>query len=257
MSRTVTTLFDTREEADWALYELSREVSLAHGEVIDRSPEGTSALARADLNADERAACERDMAAGEYMLLAQVNRGESSEHILEVLERIVRARDEALDAPRHEPPIAMPAPHGAVAEERIPIVEEELRVGKREVVRGGARVHARVEEHPVVEEIELIEERATLERRPATRRLEESELEAGGLLRERVIEISQIREEAVVTKEAFVREEVLVKKSIERRTEQIRERVRRTEVETERLQAGDDRSAFPEFGSGDDTNGRI
>jgi stress response protein YsnF len=148
------------------------------------------------------------------------------------------------------------APHAAaapvreeLAEERIPIVEEELRIGTREVVRGGARVHAHVEEHPVQQEVELLAEHTSVERRPTTRKLSEEELERGGLLRERVIEISEMREEAVVSKQAFVREELIVKKTIERRVERIDETVRRTEVETERLPGGESRPAFSGFAS--------
>jgi uncharacterized protein (TIGR02271 family) len=137
---------------------------------------------------------------------------------------------------------------GALAEETIPIVEEELRVGTREVARGGARVHAHVEQVPVQQDIELIEEHARVERRPATRTLSEAELQAGDLLRERVIEIAQVREEAVITKEAFVREEVVVSKSVERRVERIDDTVRRTEVEVDRLEGGGDRPAFSGLG---------
>jgi hypothetical protein len=140
---------------------------------------------------------------------------------------------------------------GQVAEERIPILEEELRIGKREVLRGGARVHARVAEHPVREEVELLAEHTSVERRPATRRLSEEELEQGGLLRERVIEISEMREEAVVSKEAFVREELLVRKTIERRTEVVEETLRRTEVEAERFSGAESRPALSGFGAAD------
>jgi stress response protein YsnF len=151
---------------------------------------------------------------------------------------------------RVEDPAAAPAapaaaaPAETVIEERVPIVEEELRIGTREVLRGGARVHAHVEEHPVREAVELLAEHTSIERRPAGRRLSEEELEQGGLLRERVIEISEMREEAIVSKEAFVREEVIVKKTVERRTEMIEETVRRTEVEAERLPGPEHRPAL-------------
>ena len=140
-------------------------------------------------------------------------------------------------------------PQAPAEEQRIPIVEEELRIGKREVVRGGARVHASIIERPVREEIELASERTSVERRPAGRKLSEEELEAGGLLRERTIEISEMREEAVISKEAFVREELVVKKTVERRTETIDETVRHTEVQAERLPPGGDRPAFGGFAS--------
>lgn len=121
------------------------------------------------------------------------------------------------------------------AEERIPMIEEELRVGKREVVRGRSRVRTFVAEVPVQEQVELIYEETHLKRRPVNRRLSDEEVEQGGLLQERVIEITEMGEEAVVTKEAFVREELVVTKSVHRRVERIDETVRRTEVETERL----------------------
>jgi stress response protein YsnF len=122
------------------------------------------------------------------------------------------------------------------AEERVPVVEEELRIGTRSVLRGGARVHSYVEEVPVVEEIELLEERTRVERRPVNRQLTEEEIVASGLLQDRVVEITQMREEAVLTKQAFVREELVVKKTVERRVEQVRDTVRRTAVEVERLE---------------------
>jgi stress response protein YsnF len=130
-------------------------------------------------------------------------------------------------------PVAEPAPQ---AEERIPVMEEALRVGTRSVVRGGARVHSFMEEVPVTEEVELIEESTSVERRPVGRLISEEEIAASGLLQNRVVEITTMREEPVLTKESVVREELVVKKTIERRVEQIHETVRRTAVEVERLE---------------------
>jgi stress response protein YsnF len=122
-----------------------------------------------------------------------------------------------------------------MSEERIPIVQEEMLVGTREVVRGGARVRTRVEQSSVMEDIELIEELLRTDVRPANRLVGDDELEQAGLLRERVIEIAEVREEAVVSKEVFVREEVVVSKTTERRIERINETIRRTEVDVEDL----------------------
>jgi uncharacterized protein (TIGR02271 family) len=241
MSRTVTALYSTREEAERAFETLRAEVSLAHAEVYDRAPASTEALEKLDLTAEERDACKSKLASGEYMLLAQVHSGEDPDHIVAVLERIARDQTGRVDFGGSED-AAGGEPVGsssAVAEERVPLIEEELRVGTREVVRGGARVRTHVEELPVQQEVELLEEFTRVERRPATRTISAQELEEGGLLRERVIEIAQVREEAIVTKEAFVREEVVVSKSTERRVQQIHETVRRTEVETEELGAGE------------------
>ena len=140
---------------------------------------------------------------------------------------------EAIAAP--EPP-EPEAEWPVQSEERIPLVEEELRVGKRTMVRGGARVHSYMEEVPVTTEVELLDEQTSIERRAVDRRLTEEEIASSGLLQDRVVEITQMREEAVVTKEAVVREELVVKKTIEKRVERIQETVRRTAVEMERLE---------------------
>ena len=236
MSDTVTALYDSRQEAERALQSLRAEVSLTHADIYDRTDKSLQALRRLDLTPDVRTACESKLAAGEYLLLAQPLSGEGPDNIIAVLERMAaepfgeshsRAPSEATGTIGSKSPV--------IAEERIPIVEEELRVGIREVVRGGARVRTRVEEIPVVQEIELMSEFVRVSSRPASRPVSEQEMEHGGLLRDRVIEITQVREEAVVSKEVFVREEVVVSKTTERHVQQIHETIRRTVVETEDL----------------------
>jgi uncharacterized protein (TIGR02271 family) len=142
---------------------------------------------------------------------------------------------------------------GRVDEEHIPIVEEELRVGKREVTRGGARVRSYIREIPVHEQVNLREEHVSVERRPVDQRLSPDELRSGDLLREQDIEMTETAEEAVVAKEARVREEVVVRKTAEERVENIDDSVRRTEVDVEEgLRGSEDRSAL--FGNRDDND---
>jgi stress response protein YsnF len=236
MSHTVTALYESREEAGRALQFLKAEVPLAYADVYDRSDASLQALRALDLTHEERAACEDKLATGEYLLLARPRSGESPDAIIAVLERADAEPSRAAQprAPSESTDTAASRPR-VVAEERIPVVEEELQIGTREVVRGGARVRTRVEELPVAQDIELISEVVRVTSRPASRPVSEQELEGGGLLRDRVIEIAQVREEAVVSKEVFVREEVVVSKATERRVEQIHETVRRTVVETEDL----------------------
>lgn len=233
MSHAVTALYDSRDEAARALQSLKAEVPLAHADIYDRSDASLEALRRVDLTPEERSACEGKLASGEYLLLARPGGGGSPEAIIAVLERT------SADPPR-APAEGNVMPGGGpslVSEERIPVVEEELQIGTREVVRGGARVRTRVEEVPVAQDVELMSEIVRVATRPASRPLTEQELEQGGLLRDRVIEITQVREEAVLSKEVFVREEVVVSKTTERRVEQIHDSVRRTVVETEDLGA--------------------
>ena len=142
----------------------------------------------------------------------------------------------------------------AIQEEHIPIVEEELRVGKREVERGGARVHTRVEETPVTEQVNLREEHVSVERRPVNQAISANDLDRGDLLQNREVEMTARAEEAVVGKEAVVREELVVRKTAEERTQNISDTVRHTEVEVDRDNA-QDRSAFGSFGTGTSGSG--
>jgi uncharacterized protein (TIGR02271 family) len=119
----------------------------------------------------------------------------------------------------------------AGGEARLPVVEEELRVGKQAVETGGARVTSRVEETPVEEQVPLREERVEVERRPADRPVSEADLAA---LQEGTVEVRERREEPVVEKEARVTGEVGIRKEAEERTERVQDTVRRTDVDIER-----------------------
>ena len=128
--------------------------------------------------------------------------------------------------------------YGDVQDRRaIPVIDEELQVGKRAIRRGGVRVYSHVVEQPVEEDVNLREEHVRVERRPVNRPAEAGEV-AG--LRDQSIEVTEMAEEAVVQKRARVREEVVVGKETSQRTEQIRDKVRRTEVEVEPLTEGKD-----------------
>jgi len=120
----------------------------------------------------------------------------------------------------------------------IPVVEEELQVGKRVVRRGGVRVYSRVINTPVSESVELREEHVRVDRRPADRPVSEAEMKG---LKDQTIEVTESVEEPVVSKRSRVREEVVVGKETTRRTEKVSDNVRRTEVNVERMDA-DDRS---------------
>ncbi len=115
--------------------------------------------------------------------------------------------------------------------ESIPIAEEQMQVGKREVGQGRVRVVSRLVETPVQEEVSLREERATVERRPADRPIDPQELEAQG---ERTIEVEETAEKPEVTKSARVTGEVEVGKETTEKSETVEDTVRRTEVDVER-----------------------
>jgi uncharacterized protein (TIGR02271 family) len=126
----------------------------------------------------------------------------------------------------------------------IPVVEEELQVGKRAVRRGGVRVYSQVVEQPVEEQVTLREEHVRVERHATDRPLEPGE---ASRLRDQTIEVEEVSEEPVVQKRTRVREEVVIGKEVKERTENIRDSVRRTEVKVDRLGGeaeGDYRSEF-------------
>lgn len=110
----------------------------------------------------------------------------------------------------------------------IPIIEEELQIGKREVERGSVRVRSRIIERPVEESIRLREEHVRVERTPADRAATERDFNA---FREGEIEMRQRAEVPVVNKEVRVVEEVNLNKEVTEREEVIRDTVRRTEVD--------------------------
>lgn len=114
----------------------------------------------------------------------------------------------------------------------LPIIEEELRVGKRQVERGGVRVRTRVEERPVEQQVTLREEHVDVQRRPVNRAVtdaDRAQLQSGP------IEVTESAEQAVVSKEARVVEEVVVSKEATQHTETVRDTVRRTDVDVEQV----------------------
>jgi uncharacterized protein (TIGR02271 family) len=133
-------------------------------------------------------------------------------------------------------------------EARIPVIEEELRVGKREVEGGGVRVRTRVVERPVEEAVRLREERVNVERRPVNRPVSEADLNA---FREGTFELRERSEEAVVDKTARVVEEVAINKEVAERTETIRDTVRSTDVDVQETGGTKSRRAAANTGRDD------
>lgn len=118
---------------------------------------------------------------------------------------------------------------------RIPVIEEELKVGKREVQRGGVRVYQRIREKPVQESVNLREEHVKVSRHAVDKPATEADLAA---FKEGSIELREKSEEAVVSKTARVVEEVVVSKEVSQKRSDIKDTVRRTDVEVEQLGAG-------------------
>ncbi|GGC05134.1 YsnF/AvaK domain-containing protein [Dyadobacter sediminis] len=114
----------------------------------------------------------------------------------------------------------------------IPVIKEELHVGKREVQTGGVRLKSRIIHRPVEESIRLREEFVSVERTSVDRLATEADFTA---FKEGTIEVVEHAEVPVVSKEARVVEEVSLVKDVDEREEVISDTVRSTQVEVEDL----------------------
>lgn len=141
-------------------------------------------------------------------------------------------------------PAAAAAPAGntarsaVAADAVIPVAEESLVVGKREVDRGGVRVYRHTVDQPVSESVNLHGERVVLEYRETDRPATDADMRAGS----QQIELVETAEVPVVQKVARVVEEVRVGKVETDRTETVQDSVRHTEVQVEDVAGGARRS---------------
>lgn len=122
------------------------------------------------------------------------------------------------------------APAPAASGEREGAVtrhEEELRVGKRDVETGRARLRKWVESEPVSEDIELRRETARVTREPVDRPA------ASGEIGEEEIAVPLRAEEAVVEKETVAKERVGLEKDVEAERETVGGEVRKERVDIE------------------------
>ncbi len=120
----------------------------------------------------------------------------------------------------------------ADSDDLIQVVEERLDVGKRAVSRGKVRIHTSVVERAVTENITLHSETLTVDRHAVNRPVALGALDVDPF-KERVIEMEEIDEEAVVAKSARVVEEINLRKDAADRVETIRDTVRSTKVDIE------------------------
>ncbi len=114
-------------------------------------------------------------------------------------------------------------------EDAIPIVEEQVKVGKRAVSGGCVKVRSYVVETPVEENVNLRDETVDVETREVDRKLTPEE--AIRLFQDRTIEAEEMDEEAIVSKTARVTGEVVVKNGTRDRVETVKETARTTKVD--------------------------
>lgn len=146
------------------------------------------------------------------------------------------------DLPAPEPPPVKarpPAPatprESVVPQMKLPVVEEQLEIGKRQVSRGGLRINSQIVEEPVEHSVSLREEKLVVERRPVYRDATEADLAD---FKEGTFEIHETVEEPVIVKRRRVVEEIVIGREMRERTERISDTVRRTQVRVEQIDEG-------------------
>ena len=132
------------------------------------------------------------------------------------------------------------------AQQRLQEIEEHLKIGKREVVRGGVRVNKYVDTNVEEETLRLRDEEIVVDRTAVNREISPDEADAA--FTDKTVELVERDEEAVVEKTATVTGEVAVGKDVNVREETVGGEVRSTRVEVERF-AGEAATAEPTFRS--------
>ena len=263
MQRAITAIYRTYDVADLVRNEIAdlgvsrgyihvvpdREDTVAAGSIRDNQ-NYMDDLHDLHLPADELRTYQQAVRRGDYVVSANVD-DDYLDRVTDIMRRPEDAYD--LDATHEEFSSADYIPHstgttayGAEAfghenagsyrgsnvetgsEQVIPVAEEQMRVGKREVERGSVHVRSYVREMPVEERVSLRDEHVSVERRPAT-----GAAVGADAFQERTIDVTETDEEAVISKEAVVTEEVVVRKDADVREEVVSDTVRKTEVEVD------------------------
>jgi len=140
----------------------------------------------------------------------------------------VRERAEALGIAAQRAPQAT-----AGNEEVVRLAEEQLNVGKRQVAAGTTRIRRFVVEKPVEAKVTLHEEHASVVRRAVADPTVLKDIDWS----DKVIEVVEMAEEAVVSKSTRLAEEVIIRKEGSDRVETVHDTVRRQQIEVERTEA--------------------
>lgn len=258
MAHTLAAVFEHRGDADRAKTELlnagfdSSAVRLASGTSTQAGADDSigsggfmhffSSLFGADDNADKQAYSSA-INRGHTVLTVDADSDDEIDRAAEIIEGFGPLNiDEQQGLPGQAPqPQTYQGGQSAAAgsmqrttteQQAIPVIQEELKVGKRTVQRGGVRVYQRVVETPVREEVTLREEHVTVERHAVDQPIAPDQVPA---FQEKSFELRENAEEAVVQKTARVVEEVVVGKEVSQRQDQISDTVRSTEVEVEQI----------------------
>ena len=234
MTHTVVGLFDSRSDAQAAMQELTsngfikEDIDLSNRSLAETSAgtEGTNAGAGYDSGEgigdrianffnslfgddEDTAASYTNAASGaDAILTVHVDSDERARKAQQILDR-----HDAMDVNAHDAQYGQRSGTADTSmkigdnKQTIPVVEEKLNVGKREVERGGASIRSRVVEKPVEATVRLREEHVVVNRRPVDRAITDADRKN---FQPGEMNITERAEVPVIGKEARVVEEVEV-----------------------------------------------
>ncbi|HEY7390556.1 MAG TPA: DUF2382 domain-containing protein [Bryobacteraceae bacterium] len=253
----IVTLYDTLDHAEAARRNLesagfpASEISIITNKSIGlssdrlREPGLWHRLFGKEIQQYEAAVYGRSVDAGGAVLTirvpeTEVSRATSILNAHQSVDMLKRAEQQGLvqTAPRStaSPPMAAAGAATRAAgvsspEEVLALAEEKINVGKRVIQEGTTRIRRFVTETPVEEQVTLHEEHARVVRRAVADPNYVKNLD----WTDKVVEITESTEEPVITKSSHVAEEVVVQREGRDHVETIRDKVRRQQVEVERV----------------------
>jgi len=233
MSTTIIAMYDNAAKAEKVVNEIvNAGISRDQVEVLSGNGNGASSLigklSEQGVEKDEAAVYAEAIGKGRSMVTVQA----PDERADETFEMMNDLGAQDLDELLAE---AEASQEQEETEETVPVVEEQVSIGKRKVMRGGVRVTSTVSERPVEETLRLREEKVEVEQTSADRKLSPQEAEKA--FAQKTVELAETAEEAVISKEARVVEEVSLRKSAAEREETVQAKARRTDVKVEELEA--------------------
>lgn len=236
MAKTAVALYDTQNEAQQVVQALTGKGFNRSNVQIKSSADGQllDTLTNAGLPRRSANAYQEGIRRGGHLVLVTTDDSEINTAV-DIMERYnsvdLNKRTQSWRNEGWQESNGATAHRTAEGETTIPVVEEELRVGKRQVEGGGVRINTHIIEEPVEETVNLHEEHVEVERRPVNRAATSADFDT---FEEGTMEFTESREEAVIDKQAHVAEEVVVRKEARDRQETVRDTVRRTEVDVDR-----------------------
>jgi stress response protein YsnF len=232
MSTTIIAMYDNADKAQQVVNEIVRAgVSRDAVDVLQSDGNGSSwvvsKLTERGLEEQEAAIYAEVIGKGGSMVTVDAPE-ERADNACEIMNRF---------APRDLEQLLAEAGDAQQGQESVPVIEEQVSVGKRKVMRGGMRVTSKVSERPVEETVQLREEKVDVEQNRADRKLSPEEAEKA--FQDKTVELTETGEEAVISKEARVVGEVSLNKTTAEREETVEATARRTEVKVEEIEPKD------------------